>query len=238
MNTTGVRSRIKRRHVASLVLASGLPLTACSQARSISSTSGSGGHAAQSPGRWTGKALIDGKTGLSSISCPTPTFCVAVDLTGAGYMYSRGSWSPSPGIAGASTRLHSVSCSSTKLCVAVGQSGQPFTLSNGRWITGPEISSGVLSAISCTTTNICMAVGWNGHPYVDSAGTWSSGGQVTNSSVDALTALSCPTTTFCMAVDYRILPHLFGRQMVGGKTGDSRPASAAFGVLVLSHTSA
>jgi len=61
---------------------------------------------------------------LSSVSCPTTSFCVAVDLAGNAYTYNGASWGVSVRIDSSSAPV-SVSCASASFCVVVaeGQSG-------------------------------------------------------------------------------------------------------------------
>ena len=44
---------------------------------------------AQSTGTWSSGQLIDTTGGLNSVSCPTASFCVAVDQYGYEYTYSN-----------------------------------------------------------------------------------------------------------------------------------------------------
>lgn len=126
-------------------------------------------------------------SGLSSVSCPSSTACVAV-----GYSYKAGSqvtlaerwngrrWSiqgtPNPGaVAGngkTAAELDGVSCSSSTSCIAVGfylrsdstagtlaerWNGRSWTLQTG---LGPS-AGGSLVGVSCTSSIACMAVGYS-----------------------------------------------------------------------------
>jgi len=118
---------------------------------------------------------------LNSVSCPTPTFCLAVGeyhVGGVGIplAYSFGSSTgfvqqTVPLAGGASGYLSSVSCQSASLCEAAGTSGPISATSalvegwNGSSFsqqqTGSSTGATVLSAVSCALAGsaFCMAVG-------------------------------------------------------------------------------
>ena len=86
----------------------------------------------QSTGTWSSGRKIDtnGSNNLSSVSCPTARFCVAVDYNGYEYTYSNGTWTSGQQIdTNNDNKLNSVSCQTASFCVAVGDSGYEFTYS-------------------------------------------------------------------------------------------------------------
>jgi hypothetical protein len=142
-------------------------------------------------------------SGLSGVSCPSPTTCTAV----GGYTANKGSgatlaegWTRSgwaiestPDASGATfSSLNGVSCPSSTTCTAVGTytegTGASATLaerwSSDSWAiqTTPNASGGTgggLSGVSCPTATTCSAVGG----YTDASGTgvtlaeyWAGGG--------------------------------------------------------------
>jgi hypothetical protein len=71
---------------------------------------------------------IDGVSGgLTAVSCPTTSFCMAVDEdSNRSVMFSGGSWSaPIPASSGYG--LEAVSCPSTSFCVAVDDNADVLT---------------------------------------------------------------------------------------------------------------
>ena len=56
------------------------------------------------------------------MSCPTTTFCAAVDADGNVYTYDGTTWSP-PQVIDTGGDLTSISCPSTTICVAVDSDG-------------------------------------------------------------------------------------------------------------------
>ena len=98
--------------------------------------------------------------GLYSVSCPTATFCAAVDYSGNVLTYNGSLWS-SPQSIDAGHSLYSVSCSSASFCAAVDYSGYTFTYSSTTTIkitsvtaspvVGQSVSVGVqVSGLSTT----------------------------------------------------------------------------------------
>ena len=146
---------------------------------------------------------------LLSISCPTTTFCAAVDVGGYEFTYSGGNWSSGQPIAKNNNALMSVACSSTAFCVAVDSGGYEYTYSKGAWTSGQQIDSNntgdmsypnnALTSVSCATNTFCMAVDHGGDEFTYSGGTWSDSHQI--SVAGELTSVSCATKSFCVVID-------------------------------------
>ena len=79
---------------------------------------------ASTPSTWLSPTLIDGGEGLSSVSCTSTTFCMAVDSGGDALRYNGSTWS-SPSAIVSGEGLTSVSCTSTSsaFCIAVDYHG-------------------------------------------------------------------------------------------------------------------
>lgn len=143
------------------------------------------------PGASAARSAAAPADALSRVSCPTPTFCMAVGRShvnrlGVGRSLAEAwngrTWrvtrTPSPGQAGSG--LSGVSCLSPTRCLAVGSlgTGQQLTAAwNGRtWraLKAPRNGS-ALQAVACTSATRCMAVGaghicetaeqWNGSTW-------------------------------------------------------------------------
>ncbi len=115
---------------------------------------------------------------LTSVSCPTPTWCVAVGTTfgGAGKqwtplleVFNGSSWIQQPVNGLTSGYLLGVSCTAPQSCVAIGStnalansSTKPIVITktpqgwNGQVLPRPGVT---LNAISCVASQVCMAVG-------------------------------------------------------------------------------
>jgi hypothetical protein len=135
----------------------------------LTSTNPTGGARA-----WSRPARIDtapaaggGYAGLSGISCPSITLCVAVDDAESGNVLTA--TRPTAGARGwrsssVGQRLTGVSCASTRLCVAVGAQHLYATVPAGgasAWhATGPQAGGGIMSAIDCPSLSLCVAAGY------------------------------------------------------------------------------
>ncbi|MGO9753829.1 MAG: Ig domain-containing protein [Solirubrobacteraceae bacterium] len=107
-------------------LISGTPTTAGASSVTITATDSSGPSSSTTfdwtignkPGpSWSAPKGIDDGHQLNSVSCPSSSFCAAVDNDGNLLTYTDGSWSsPSP----TGNQLKSVSCPSSSFCEAVG----------------------------------------------------------------------------------------------------------------------
>ncbi|HEY5245601.1 MAG TPA: hypothetical protein VIJ60_08020, partial [Acidimicrobiales bacterium] len=102
---------------------------------------------------------------LTDVSCPTTTFCAAVDTGGNVVTYAGGRWAAPINVDPASTGgFTSVSCSTTTFCMAVSGSDRAYSLYDGSSWSPPaqppaaaEIPSDFVS-VSCPTTTFCATV--------------------------------------------------------------------------------
>jgi hypothetical protein len=170
---------------------------------------------------WNGKTVrllsmpnplagAEGDADLSSVSCTSPTFCMAVgDYNSNSAGVGGGLIEQWNGTTWAMTTplpqgfLDGVSCVSTTFCFAVGWSAAStaeIMQWNGlSWIQvanpAPTPFSS-LGSVKCTSIDFCMAIGgiveeWNGAVWTLDA----------MQSVIPDDFLACPTSTFCMATD-------------------------------------
>lgn len=177
------------------------------------STEPTGGADAWSP-TVVNEAHADSVTHLTGVSCPSPSFCVAVS---GGYKASgkvltstdpiAGSWQAVE--LGSSLDLRGVSCGSPSLCVAVAREGRIFVSTNpaggaSAWQeAGTPGGPGDLEGVDCVSTLLCAAGNMTGNILtstapVGGAGTWREAN--TRGSVQ-ITGVSCPTALRCVAVD-------------------------------------
>lgn len=140
-----------------------------------------------------------------SISCPTPTWCMAsYDFGQVAVWRARSGWSTMK--VGVPT-IWAVSCPSPTVCVVAGDtwSNPPGVFAVWRaglgWATS-TVRGVAMEAVSCSTPTWCMAVGEE-HNYTTWEGTsWSAPRSLSTAVEDApLISVSCPATTMCMAVD-------------------------------------
>jgi phage-related protein len=158
-------------------------------------------------------SYADPRTGvLDSVSCPTASFCAAVDgngnaLTTAGPIRPGARPAGPVNIDPIAGILSSVSCPSASFCMAVDTNGYALSWNGTAWsqptwsATSPaDRAGGALTSVSCPATTFCVATDGNGRVLTWHGSSWSA-----PLSVDAggggLTAVSCPSVSFCAAVD-------------------------------------
>ena len=135
---------------------------------------------------------------LTSVSCPSTSFCMAIDTEGSAFHYDGKNWSAADMI-GTGQPLKSVSCASSSYCVAVDTSGYAF-IYNDTWSTGSQFdTSGEPVSVSCPSSSFCMVVDNNANAFVYNGKTWSDSESVGIAS--KLTAVSCTSDAECIAVD-------------------------------------
>jgi hypothetical protein len=179
-----------------------------------------------SDGSWSDGVSVESETELSlkSVSCPSASFCAAVDSGGNAFTDINGVWSGphqlTPTLPLGELTLSSVSCPTATFCVAVGSAASTpnlqtaatsgtavaFTYSNGTWSSAEDVGSAdQLSSISCTSPSFCASVGvtlsgstFTGYDYIVRNDHWSPS-EVLGSSF-APASISCATPSFCEAV--------------------------------------
>ena len=174
-------------------------------------------------GHWKSFQLPPIDSGLAAVSCPTATYCVAVDYGGNWFVSSdpnAGSrtWKLESGVRSTPVPprevMTALSCIGSR-CFAVDESGY-LTMATNLHGGGQEFDTVLanpyadLTGISCPTPTLCVAVGvGSNYPRPTGIlfafsfpGAWSgnSAPTVLNSAY-GLTAISCPTVHFCAATD-------------------------------------
>jgi phage-related protein len=141
-----------------------------------------------------------------SVSCPTASFCIAVDESGNNALRWNGtSWSRpvtiDPG--GFKVELTSVSCASTSFCAAVDTLGRAL-IWNGRWWSGPtaiDPRGAGMESVSCPTASFCVAVDGNGNALTWNGRSWSRPVRIDDTGTN-IQSVSCASASFCAAGDW------------------------------------
>jgi len=155
--------------------------------------------------------FTDARAGVvASASCPTRTFCAAVDDNGNALTWNGRQWSAPvllDPIAGVFT---SVSCASAKFCAAVDGNGYAFEWNGQSWshsefsATSPtDPSPGGLQSVSCPASaggEFCVAVDAVGNAVIWNGTSWSAPEPI-DPGGGGLTAVSCASATSCVTVD-------------------------------------
>jgi hypothetical protein len=178
-------------------------------------------------GAWSKPVKIDavaapggGDVGLTGISCPTATLCVAVDGAAKGNLLvstdpAGGAHSWTSATIGTGP-LMAVSCATATLCVAAGDqhyvSADPGGGASAWKGTGTQLGGGVFSAVDCPVVTLCMGVGYGNTSTGLATGTTDPRGTKRWKTVDVeavppvpgeglLDSVSCPSATLCVAID-------------------------------------
>jgi hypothetical protein len=149
-----------------------------------------------------------------SISCPTASFCLAADWSGAYLTYNGKTWSSPQSISTLAGAVDSVSCLSATFCMAVdasdrnGLGGDVFVFKGTSWTWAGQ--DGLpLSSVSCTSTTYCEMLTYGSDGTVSSA-FWNGTNVYNTQALDTYQGfgtapgqgeLSCASRTFCVAVD-------------------------------------
>jgi hypothetical protein len=130
-----------------------------------------------------------------NISCPTASWCMAVDDYGQAQRFNGRRWNTPVPATHHYGGLSGVSCPAKRFCMAVGPYHYLIHRPSG-W-SRPQALDLQASAVSCTSASFCLAAGhsghslrWNGHRWVN-AGTIKVGNVVER--------LSCGAPTMCLA---------------------------------------
>jgi len=138
-------------------------------------------------------------TGLASVSCGSPTFCVAFDAAGRAHVFNGTRWSgPDPVAPQAiGPGAISVSCSNPIYCMAVATAGDQVTSWDGQTWSAPVTLDGAngLEAVGCAPAGYCAAVDAEGNAFAFTGGSWSG----TSGDWGSVSAISCVNPSFCMS---------------------------------------
>ncbi|HEV2374898.1 MAG TPA: hypothetical protein VGS19_22410 [Streptosporangiaceae bacterium] len=161
--------------------------------------------AASAPGAGTPAAPDPQHGNFRSVSCPTTTFCMAVDQSGNNALRWNGTtWSaPGPIDPGASRlELNSVSCITADFCVAVDSRGNALRWNGTTWSAPDPIDphGAGFTSVSCGTATFCVAVDGHGDALRWNGTTWSKPVRIDPDGT-ALQSVSC-AGTFCAAGDW------------------------------------
>jgi hypothetical protein len=110
---------------------------------------------------WSAPTNIDGTNPLVAVSCPSASFCSAVDNNGSALTYNGSSWS-APSDIDFTTYLTSVSCASASFCAAVDYYGSALSY-NGSFWSAPIRIVLAFASVSCPSASFCAAVDYNGN---------------------------------------------------------------------------
>src|SRR6185437_8032718 len=159
---------------------------------------------------WGTAAHIDDSHGgevVTSVSCPTVRFCMAVLGSGYAARYDGTAWSQPARLPSSTGQPDSVSCPAVSFCMAVDAQDSSTFMFNGRtWSSAPAINDPALgtqtgmASVSCSSLGFCAAVDNGSNAFTFNGTSWSPA--TTIDPGNQLSTVSCPSTSFCAAVDY------------------------------------
>jgi hypothetical protein len=156
---------------------------------------------------------VGNPNGFDTISCPTQTFCMAIDMLGNTFKYNGATWSSITPRLGALTQTTSslqVSCTSASFCIAAlpGGGGEDYYKWTGAaWGSVQTLEGGgrTETGLSCTSASFCVATDTSDFGLKFNGSTWTA----TSSRLTGVDAVndqfyvSCaPATTFCLATSF------------------------------------
>jgi hypothetical protein len=162
--------------------------------------------------------VIDPGNRLSTVSCPSASFCAAVDYGPDVVTFNGSSWSK-PSAIDPGTLLQAVSCASASFCVAIDRKGDALTFNGSSWSApvnadpnGLSMGEGGISwpVVSCPARDFCAAVdGGGGNIVTFDGSTWSAPVNIDSKAANSvngpvlifLMSVSCHSATFCVAGD-------------------------------------
>lgn len=140
----------------------------------------------------------------SDVSCPTVTWCMAVDLSGRVLIFNGSSWNTPkvvfPRVDGQNPGVRAVSCPSTSLCLAVSDYGYGVYRA-GTW-TVVRSSLAPFRAVGCYSSTRCAVVVGN-DSSAHRIGFWNGTtvtAVVTSPWAYRVDAVACPTATTCHGI--------------------------------------
>jgi hypothetical protein len=164
---------------------------------------------------WSAPQRVDaGGIGLNSSSCPTPTFCAAVDDSGNAFVFNGSSWTAAqaidPAAAAAVDAVNNgqgtnvptlyLSCPAADTCVSVDSLGNTMMFANGTWSAPAPIASGThkLFSLSCGAPTSCVS-GEQGAFFTFDGTHWGSSQPLAQNQGVQVSLISCATATFCLS---------------------------------------
>jgi hypothetical protein len=125
-----------------------------------------------SPLAWGQPSSVDARQGgISSVSCPTTGFCMAVDSSGHAVALNGSTWG-TPALVSPDD-LVSVSCPTSGFCVAVDDQGDYFTYNGSAWNGPNSLDGSGFTAVSCPSPSFCVAVDYSGNAFAFNGSAWS-----------------------------------------------------------------
>jgi hypothetical protein len=170
-------------------------------------TDDSGGAYTLSGEALSARTQVTVNEGFDAVSCPTTSFCAAIDGTGDTFRYSGGTWSPTATLGSLSqdTGDLQVSCVSAQFCIAAlpgATNDENYYTYNGTSWSGASVlesTGAVESGLSCTSSTFCVAADTSDNTEKFNGSSWTAPQHHgTGTALDDQFSVSC-AGTFCLA---------------------------------------
>jgi hypothetical protein len=146
-----------------------------------------------------------GYSSIYGLSCPSRTFCAAVDESGDAILWNGSRWSTAQPVSHGGT-LESVSCTSSTFCATVDDrqamlfDGTAWATSNA-FVPTQGIPIGGHQAVSCASPTFCAAVGSTGTVRTFDGTNWGNDTQLDTGTVSRpVQDISCASPHSCVVV--------------------------------------
>ena len=147
---------------------------------------------------WTGGDYGVLNQGVS-VSCPSTTWCVAVDSGGSSATYDGSSWQRGTAYDPNGNGFNSISCASSTTCVAIDNFANYVSYDGTNW-SDPQPVGAPVYALSCASASYCAAESDGSDIRTFDGNSWSDPVTIDPSQGGPL-ALSCPSGSFCALAD-------------------------------------
>jgi hypothetical protein len=156
---------------------------------------------------------VGNPNGFDTISCPSQTFCIAIDELGNTFKYSGGTWSfitPRLGALTQTTSSLQVSCTSTSFCIAAlpgpGTDEDYYVWNGASWgsVHVLESTGATITGLACTSASFCVATDTSDFALKFNGSTWTSTPSrlVAGDTLNDQFYVSC-AGTFCLASSFQ-----------------------------------
>jgi uncharacterized protein YceK len=200
-------SRTVRRGPIPIVLVVMVVLAGCTSSATKSTTATRGAtHSTATTGsttttvaksNWSSPVSVAHGTSLSTVDCPTTTFCLAVDDHGNVFRFNGATWSTAGTTGIATAGASSLSCAGPSFCTVLAEGADQVAIWNGSAFGTPTtLPAQSLDAVGCATPSFCVAIDGVGDGYYFDGSSWSNRANDWGS----VASISCPSVTFCVSV--------------------------------------
>jgi hypothetical protein len=154
---------------------------------------------------WSSGQYLNTPYDLQDVSCPDPSFCVAIDEVGTAVTWDGSLWGP-PITVASDYQTQAISCASRTFCMVIG-GGE--TIWNGqRWSSPVNFDENAYPhSVSCPTKTWCLVSDSDGNLLVWNGSAWQLSGMLVNTGSSGGPAafddgsVSCAAPAVCVALN-------------------------------------